>query len=114
MSQKENFVLSLSPVCVCVSARADRGHSSTCCPPPQPSLRAAVLLKQIGASRLCHRTTGGPSHRVSGGDTKANKTDKGEIKAGETGTDLARGKREESVSRRRDGKREMLQKERKW
>lgn len=56
---------SLHPVCACVrvcasaSARADRGHSSTCLhsfPLSQPSLRAAVLLKQIGASRLCHST----------------------------------------------------------
>lgn len=89
-SQKEIlfFIFSASPqracVCVCASARADRGHSSTCLhsfPLSQPSLCAAVLLKQIGASRFCHRTTQQTSRRVSGREAKANKTDKGEIRA---------------------------------
>lgn len=71
-------------VCVCdssASVRADRGHSSTSLHFFPLSLRAAVLLKQIGASRLCHRTTQHPSHGVSGREVKANKTDKEGIRA---------------------------------
>lgn len=94
---------------VCASARADRGYSSTCLhsfPLSQPSLYAAVLLKQIGASRLCHRTTQHSSHRVSGREVKANKTDKGEIRARKQ----VRNQGGESVSGRSEEKREMLQK----
>lgn len=90
--------------CVCVfvrarmcSARADRGHSSTCLhsfPLSQPSLHAAVLLKQIGASRLCHRMTQRPSHGVSGREAKANKTDQGDFR----GRKQVRNEAGESVS----------------
>lgn len=102
-------------MCARASARADRGHSSTCLhsfPLSQPSLRAAVLLKQIGASRLCHRTTQHPSHGVSGREAKANKTDKGEIRARKHLQNRGGERGGESGSGRREEKREMLQKKR--
>lgn len=117
LARKRFFSLQRVGVCVCAraSARADRGHSSTCLhsfPLSQPSLRAAVLLKQIGASRLCHRTTQHPSHGVSGREAKANKTDKGEIRARKHLQNRGGERGGESGSGRREEKREMLQKKR--
>lgn len=76
-------------VCVCVSARAGRGRFSSyphCYPPSlflSPLfLRAGILLKQIGANRLCHCTTQGSPNREGASQKKRKKANRGGCKGG--------------------------------